>query len=55
MSFSDVNFSNVSFILIICSLMSFSDVNISNVSFYFDIKLKKYAAKHLNLIKNLNI
>lgn len=35
--------------------MFFSDINISNFSFYFDINLKKYAAKHLNLIKNLNI
>ena len=34
--------------------MSFSDVNISNFSFIFDINLKKYTAKHLNLIKNLN-
>lgn len=55
MSFSDVNFSNVSFNFDYLFFDVFSDINISNFSFYFDINLKKYGAKHLNLIKNLNI
>ena len=33
--------------------MSFSDVNFSNFSFYFDINLKKYAAKAFKSYKKL--